>query len=198
MVVQYDKTNNYAYVGFRYRNTSSVYKTGVMKLDLSQIGVSTSSTFVGFASVVNSSNYAYLSTLESDGYIMLGLLDGTSGVVNTATMTLESISPSYATSSVRGRHYSSITSALYFTNGNNYLEGQKFNASAGEMPVASDFQVLTKSGYNNSNQAIMGSLGSHTHSDEDYSESTAAQRAAIDIDKGNSTTGHVNRVTTTA
>jgi hypothetical protein len=194
---QYDKANNYAYVGFRYYN-GSTWQTGVMKLDLSQIGVSTSSTFVGFASVVNTSSYGYLSSLESDGYIMFGLTDGQSGIVNTATMTSESVTPSYATGSVRGRHYSSIASALYFTNSSNYLEGQKYNAPAGEMPVASDFQVLTRSGYNSSSEAIMGSLGSHTPSDEDYSDSTAAQRAALDIEKGNGATGHVNRVTTTA
>jgi len=196
---QYDQANNTAYVSAYYYSNGGYYRAGITKLDLDQIGVSTSSTFAGFANTVNSSSAGYLSPLQSDGYLMWGTNSASvQYVVDTSTMTAEQIIPLYATSTTYGRTYDSGTSAIYFVDSGPKVEGQKYNASASGLPVTPDFQVLTRSGYNTSNQAIMGSLGSHTHSDEDYSESTAAQRAAIDIDKGNSTTGHVNRVTTTA
>lgn len=197
---QYDQANNTAYVSCYYRDSSLVYRAGVIKLDLDQIGVSTSSTFAGFANTLNNATGGYLSRLQSDGYLMWGTNNSSQQyAVDTSTMTAEQIIPSYATSTTYGRTYDSGTSAIYFVDGSGpKVEGQKYNAAASESPVSTDFQVLTRSGYNNSNEAIIGSLGSHTHSDEDYSESTSAQRTAFDLQKGNGATGHVNRVTTTA
>jgi hypothetical protein len=196
---RYDQANNTAYVSCYYYNGSG-FRDGVMKLDLDQIGVNTSSTFAGFANTSNSSAGGFLSQFQSDGYLMCGRQTASQQyVVDTSTMTIERIQPVYATGTIYGRTYDNSTSAVYFVDSNGpRVEGQKYNAPAGEMPLASDFQVLTRQNYTNNNQAVMGSLGSHTPSDEDYSESTATQRAALDLDKGNGTTGHVNRVTTTA
>lgn len=195
---RYDAANNYAYIPFRYHN-GSVWKGGVIKIDVSQIGVSTSDAFVGFASGYDTYTYGHASHIDSNGKLMWGTsTNAQQAVIDTSTMTAAAVTPVYGTGSVYGRTYSSLTNAVYFTTSSYKLEGIKYGAPASEMPVSSDFQVVNRSGYTNSNIALSGSLGSHTHSDPDYSESTSAQRAALDISKGNSTTGHVNRVTTTA
>ena len=194
---RYDQASNTAYLSCQYYN-GAAYRVGVIKLDLDQIGVNTSSTFAGFAQTV--SGNGFLSQLQSDSYLMWGTTTASHQyVVDTSTMTAEQIQPVYATSTSYGRTYDSSTSAVYFVDDNGpKVEGQKYNAQASELPLTPDFLVLTRQNYIQNNQAVMGSLGSHTPSDEDYSESTATQRAALDLDKGNGTTGHINRVTTTA
>lgn len=194
----YDQANNIAYLSCYYY-TGASYKSGVIKLDLSQVGVSTSSTYAGFASFVNNTARVIISRHISNGKLIAGTSStNEQKIITVSDMSTEAVSPVYATSGTYGRLYDSGTNAVYFSDPSYKSEAQKYNAPAGEMPVASDFQVLTKGGYNNNTQVLYGSLGSHTHSDPDYSESTSAQRAALDLSKGNSTTGHVNRVTTTA
>lgn len=194
----YDQANNIAYLSCYYY-TGSTYSSGVIKLDLSQVGVSTSSTYAGFASIVNNTSTVYISRHISNGKILAGTTTTTDQrLINVSDMSLSAVAPIYATSSTYGRLYDAATTSLYFSDASYKSEGQKYGAPAGEMPVDQDFYIYVRSGSTSDNQGLKSNTGSTDLLPANYSDSSSAQRTALDIEKGNSTTGHVNRATATA
>lgn len=195
----YDSANNIVYVPFRY-NSATGYKNGIIKLDLSNIGGTESNIYSDSYIIENSSSYPRVQTqfeLQNNRISVGYTTNAKQYILNVSTGEFTQVSPETNTGTVYARYYDSGTSSVYY-NMQAFTEGQKVAAPAGESPITNDFEVEYRQYYNSTNQAIIGYRGLNTHTDNDYSDSTLAQRNALDIEKGNSTTGHVNRVTTTA
>lgn len=193
---RYDPVNNYMYLSCKYNNGTN-YFNGVLKLDLDQFGVTNSSVYAGFVQCMNSSDETMGLSEINDNKLVYGSTQYYDQyVVDLATMTSTLIPATYATGTIYGRTYDSTTSGVYYSDSNGRVEGQKYGAPANESPVTPDFNIENVYNYSQK-RAIMGSDGSNAHSDADFSHSTSAQRAELDITKGNSAIGYLNRATTT-
>ena len=195
----YDSANNVVYVPFRYNN-GTTYKMGLIKLDLSHIGGTESNIYSNHYILENSSSYPRVNAqfeLQNNRIAAGTTTNAKQWIVNVSTGEITQVSPETNNGTVYARYYDSGTSSVYY-NMQRYTEGQKVAAPAGESPITNDFEVEYRQNYNSTNQAIIGYRGLNTHTDNDYNDSTLAQRNALDLAKGNSVTGHVNRVTTTA
>lgn len=196
----YDEANNIAYVPFRYNN-GTTYRTGVLKLDISQVGVTNSSIYVDHYIIQDSSAYYYLWSQKNldNNIIAVGTTNASQQYyldVSSGTVTL-SIPKTFSSTTRSGFYYSSTSS--FYSSGDNYkLEGRVVNPGPGSGAITTDFSLKARTYYNTSSGGQAGYLGSNAHTENNYSDASSAQRDALDVDKGNGTTGHVNRVTTTA
>jgi len=197
----YDEANNMAYVSFRYYSSASTYKTGILKLDISQIDVSNSDIYVNHYMVDNDSYYVYLGSqknLEGNIIAVNGLMYTRNYYVDVSTGSITQVTPTSMSSTVYGSYYDSGTDSIYFSGANYLLEAQYVTAPEGEGPILNDFSVLTRPSWSDTGSGQAGYLGANTHTENNYSDASSAQRTNLDIEKGNGATGHVNRVTTTA